>query len=285
MSASTAIGMVGESLRELLLGEMTLTPAVSVTILAPDETGGDRRVNLFLYKVQENATLKNLDWTVRRDDPARLVPPPLSLNLFYLMTAYAPSDAQTGNTTAHAILGEAMRVFYEHAIVPPAYLAAGLQDAREQVKIMQNFLDLEELSRVWSTFTQPFRLSVLYEVSVVQLDMLAAQERPLAPRVRQVGVPEVRAPFTPPALESLAPASGPPGTVVTCRGAHLTGWRASVSLLGRRIVDGLDLAGDTFTFAVPVELPAGRPLPRGFHELRVDVSQLARRTFFFEVTP
>ena len=69
MSASTAIGMVSESLRNLLVEEMTLTPPVAVTILAPDETGGDRRINLFLYRMLENATLKNLDWQVKRGNP------------------------------------------------------------------------------------------------------------------------------------------------------------------------------------------------------------------------
>ena len=50
MSVSTAIGMVSESLQNLLRGEMEFT--TKVTILAPDEGGGDRRINLFLYKVQ-----------------------------------------------------------------------------------------------------------------------------------------------------------------------------------------------------------------------------------------
>ena len=55
MSASTAIGMVSESLRNLLVGKMVFTPPVTVTILAPDETGGDRRINLFLYRILENS--------------------------------------------------------------------------------------------------------------------------------------------------------------------------------------------------------------------------------------
>ena len=207
MSAPTAIGMVSESLRNLLVGEMTLTPPVEVTILAPDETGGDRRINLFLYKIHESAALKNLDWQVKRGEPTQLVPPPLSLTLFYLMTPYAPNDQNTGNATAHAILGEAMRVFAEHPIVPQTYLVPGLQDATEHIQIMLNTLDLEELSRVWSTFSQPFRLSVLYEVSVVQLDMLG--ERPMAKRVQQVGVPDVRAPFLPPVVEHIEPLQWP----------------------------------------------------------------------------
>lgn len=277
MSASTAIGMVSESLRNLLIGEMRLVPAVPVTVLAPDEPGGDRRINLFLYKAQENPVLKNLDWQVKRGAPTQLVPPPLSLNLFYLMTPYAPNDSQTGNAVAHEILGEAMRVLHEHPIVPQEYLADGLQDAREQIKIILNTLNVDELSQVWHTFTQPFRLSVLYEISVVQLDMLPASERPMAPRVRQVGVPDVRAPFQPPVVHHIEPVSGQAGTAITAHGQHLAGWRASVRVLERLIVDGQELTGDVLTVTLPGDVPPG------FHAIQVDISHLYRRTFFFEV--
>jgi hypothetical protein len=279
MSASTAIGMVSESLRNLLIGEMTLIPPVSVTILAPDEPGGQRRINLFLYKIQENPTLKNMDWQVSIGNPNQLVPPPLSLNLFYLMTPFSQNDPQTGNTPGHEILGEAMRVFYENPIVPEAYLAPGLVDAREQIKIMLNTLDLDELSRVWATFTEPFRLSVLYEVSVVQLDMLSESERTMARRVQQIGVPEVRAPFSPPVVNSIEPLNGPVGTIVTFHGDHLAGWRAYITMMGRLVLDGADLTEDEFTLTIPADLPPG------FHEIRVDISHLHRRVFFFEVTP
>jgi hypothetical protein len=277
MSASTAIGMVSESLRNLLVGEMRLAPAVPVTVLAPDEPGGDRRINLFLYKAQENPVLKNLDWQVKRGAPTQLVPPPLSLNLFYLMTPYAPNDPQTGNAVAHEILGEAMRVLYEHPIVPQEYLADGLQDAREQIQIILNTLNVDELSQVWHTFTQPFRLSVLYEISVVQLDMLPASERPMAPRVRQVGVPDVRAPFQPPAVHRIEPVSGQAGTAITLHGQHLTGWQASIRVMERLLVDGQELTEDVLTVTMPGDVPPG------FHAIQVDISHLYRRTFFFEV--
>jgi hypothetical protein len=277
MSDATAIGMVSESLRNLLIGEMNLMPSVNVTILAPDEQGGDRRVNLFLYKVQENPFMKNMDWQVRIGQPNQLVPPPLSLSLFYLMTPYAQNDPQTGNAAAHEFLGEAMRVFYENPVVPEAFLVAGLQDTQERLKIMLNSLDLDELSRVWATFTQPFRLSVLYEVSVVQLDMLSESERAIAQRVQHIGVPDVRAPFRPPTVNNIEPLSGPVGTNINLRGAHLAGWRAYVTMMGRMVLDGAELADDEFDVTVPADLPPG------FHEIRVDISRLHRRIFFFEV--
>jgi len=278
MSRATAIGMVSESLRNLLAGEMALESEVDVTILAPDEAGGNRRINLFLYKVQENPALKNLDWQVKRGDPTQLVPPPLSLNLFYLLTSYAPNQGQTGNSTAHEILGEAMRVFYENPIVPQDYLADGLKDAKEQIKIVLNTLDMEELSQVWNTFTKPFRLSALYEISVVQLDMLSESERAMAKRVQKIGRPDVHVPFNPPTVESIEPMRGAAGTHITVRGENLSGWKAYVTVMGRLIIDGMDLTEDRFVMTLPGNLPPG------FHEIRVDVSHLCRRTFFFEVT-
>ena len=279
MSASTAIGMVSASLRNLLVGEMHLSPVPDVTILAPDEPSSGKRVNLFLYKLAENQFLKNQDSTVRPGDPNQLVAAPLSLNLFYLLTPYAPNDPLEGNATAHQILGEAMRVFYENPVVPRIYLDTGLADARERLQIASNALDPEELSRIWTTFAQPFRLSVLYQVSTVQLDRLPASQRPLPNRVRQVGVPDIRAPFDPPTVTGMTPASGPAGTVLTLAGAHLSGWRGSVLIGGQLVLPGQPLTADTFTAIVPADL-----LP-GFYDVRVDVARLYRRTFLFEVTP
>jgi hypothetical protein len=274
MSACTAIGLVSESLRNLLLGEMQLT--VNVTILAPDEGGSNPRINLFLYQVQENPAFKNNDWQLKPGFNNILVPPPLSLNLFYLMTPYAQNDGQTGNATAHGILGEAMRVFYENSTVPAAYLSDGLENANEQIQIIQNSLDMEELARVWSTFTQPFRLSVLYQISVVQID--AIREKEMAERVTKIKAPDTERPFAPPIVDGITPMSGVAGTVITFHGQHLGGWKAYVRVMRKTILKTEDvLTQDQFTVTLPTDLPPG------FHELRVDISHLFRKTFFFEV--
>lgn len=280
MSASTAIGMVGESLIDFLESEMSILPQVNVTLLAPDEPGGgNRRVNLFLYKVVENCFLKNAHWQVSRTDSRQITPPPLSLSLFYLMTAYAPSDPQTGNASAHEILGDAMRVFYQDPIVPDIYLVPGLSDAREQLKISQNQVDLDELSKVWTTFGEPYRLSVSYEISVVQLDQFPDAVQTMATRVTSIGVPEIAAPFNPPAVDRMFPTRGPAGSVVTFSGANLDNWQAYVRMFGRRIVEAQVIIGDSFDVTVPGDLL------QGFYEIRVDISHLHRTTFFFEVTP
>jgi len=279
MSASTAIGMVGESLRNMLDDEMLIVPNVNITILAPDEAGGDNpRVNLFLYKLEQNIFLKNMDWQVSRSDSSQLVPPPLSLNLHYLMTAYAQNDFQSGNTTAHEILGEAMRVFHELPTIPDLYLVAGLSDAREQLQIAQKQIDLDELSKVWATFSEPYRLSVLYEVSVVQLDQSAASSREMARRVTEVGIPQISQPFEPLSIDELTPTSGPPGTIIRFNGNNLTGWLAYVRIFKRLVLDSEEIVDNSFEITIPMDLPLG------FHEIRIDISRLYRTTFYFEVT-
>lgn len=278
MSTSTAVGMVSESLRKLLAGEMSISPVPDITILGPDEVTGSKSVNLFLYKVMENPILKNLDWRPKPGSPNKLVPPPLSLSLFYLLTAYSTNDPLTGNAGAHGMLGDAMRVFYENPVVPETYLSSGLQDSNEQIRIILNTLDMDELGKVWATFNRSFRLSVLYEVSVVQLDMLTDKEKTMARRVEVIGVPDINAPYAPPVIEGITPLNGPAGTTVTVSGKNLAGWIPRVLILGQNQPGLSELSGDSFDVTLPTTLQ------QGFYDIRVDISGLTRRTFFFEVT-
>lgn len=285
MSVATAIGRVSESLRELLIGEVAIVGNLNVSLIAPDEspTGGGSgpRINLFLYKVLENTYMRNMDWQLKQGTVNELTPAPLSLNLFYLMTPYATSgDSNTRNITAQEVLGDAMRVFHENPIfdVDDGYLAEELTTAREQIKIMPSQLDMDELSKIWSTFSEPFRLSVPYEVSVVQIDQSGDKEKIMAQRVRHIGVPEIRAPYQPPVLDLMSPEMGSAGSAVTFTGEQLDGWKAYVTSGRRNIASGLDISGNSFTISLPGDLAPG------FHQIRVDISRLFRKTFFFEVT-
>jgi hypothetical protein len=271
--------MVSESLRNLLGGEMSLVPEVPITLLAPDDSGPTRRINLFLYKTSINPGLRNLDWQLKPGDSTRLVAPPLSINLGYMMTAIAPNDAVTGQSTAQELMGEAMRVFHQFPVVPLTYLPDGLKTAHENVRLIPEELNLQDMGALWTTFSQPYRLTVVYSVSVVQIDPSTQSERALPARVRHVGVPDVRAPFVPPDLASIAPLAGPAGSSLTVVGTSLDGWRAYASITGRTIADALAIVGDAFSLTLPGDLAPG------FHELRIDVSHILRKTFFFEVTP
>src|SRR5262249_32119508 len=75
----------------------------------------------------------------------------------------------------------------------------------EQIKIRLAVTSLEELSKIWSTINQPYRLSVAYEVSLIEL-------APTSPSpvnggtVMRTGVNVIA--WQGPRLESLSPATG-----------------------------------------------------------------------------
>jgi hypothetical protein len=159
---TAVIGLVSESLKNLLEAEMS--PSSAVTLLSPaDPSSLPSRVNLFLYRLCPNPQLRNQGFTVAPDNPGQLVAPPLVLNLYYLLTTYAPLDGQFGLADAHTIMAEAMRVLHEHPIVPQERLEPGLHQG--EVKVTLDHTDIEELSKVWTALTKDFRLSAVYEVS------------------------------------------------------------------------------------------------------------------------
>ena len=271
MSAATAIGKVGESLQRLLDRHLGVDPPAIATLLAPDEPGPARRVNLFLYAVGENPYLRNAEPQVR-PGTSRLAPPPLSLTLSYLLTAYAPTDEQSGDSAAHQLLGAAMRVLHDHPVLPPDVLVGDLGRAREQVHVLHVPRTVAEATQLWGAIDQPYRISAFYEVSVVQIDS-SAPAGDVAPRVRSVAVGDPQAPYRPPLVTAMAVTDHD----LRFDGEHLRGRRATVTMTGRTLLHREALEGDSFHATLPTGLDPG------LHEVRVDVAGDFRRTFLCEL--
>jgi Pvc16 N-terminal domain len=187
MSDYRAIAAVSKTLQNLLsdrMEDLTANP-VTVTLAPPDVTItgiSGRRLNLYLFEVAENGSLKNQELP-GNGNPGAYGRPPLSLDLHYLMTAYAQSDtALDSDLTAQQVLGNAMRVLHDYAIVPPdlrqkddptkpVLLDPVLAAEYERVKITLQPASVEELSKIWTAIPHAnFRRSVIYQVSVVQIE-------------------------------------------------------------------------------------------------------------------
>jgi hypothetical protein len=191
MSDFRAIAAVSSSIRNLLDAEMELQASVSIAAPDVDVTGiTGKRVNLFLYKVEENAALKNMDLP-GRGHPGAYGRPPLSLDLHYLMTAYG-GDAEEELETQQ-LLGDAMRVLHSHSVILGANLDTAIRNEIEHIKLYLEPLSLEELTKVWSATTKPLRLSVSYLVTVVQIENLQPRKFPRGVGEPPVGGPRIKA--------------------------------------------------------------------------------------------
>jgi hypothetical protein len=150
-----------------------LLAELDVTLDSPadlkDTNGSFQKINLYLYQVLEHAFAKNQP-RVALDDRS-LQSPPLTLSLYYLLTPYA-SDA----LSAHKVLGHAMRIFYDNAIITDAALTDSLRLATDRLSIVLLSTKLEDLTRIWNALQTPYRLSVCYEVRVVPIESARVEQ-------------------------------------------------------------------------------------------------------------
>jgi hypothetical protein len=140
-------------------------------------------VTLFLYDIVEEATLRNRAKT-RELVGSQLFTrkQPLGLCLHYMITAWAGDRA-----TEQRLLGRVMQVLYDDAILDGPELVGVLSGSDSELRVSLSGMRLDDRARVWWAINQTYRLSVNYEVRVVDID--STVEAAAAPvQVRDLGV-------------------------------------------------------------------------------------------------
>ncbi len=101
----------------------------------------------------------------------------MALLLRYLMTPWSGD-----RLTDHTILGRTMQVLYDGAILSGSDLQGSLKNTDQALKVTLAPLNLEDRTRVWHSVQKPYRLSVSYEVRVVNLDPESVEHLPIVNR-------------------------------------------------------------------------------------------------------
>lgn len=195
MSNASAIAAATLTLQSILQSAIVSDPDdvdltdTSVTILPPDKARGNssaNQLNLFLYQIVPNSAWRNMNV------PTQILPgetgmPPLALTLHYLITAFG-KDNDTTLPYGHHLLGKAMSILYDHALLGPdeirsasaaSFPANNLDQQIERVRITLQPLTLDEIAKLWSGLVTQYRLSVGYEVSVMLIDSTLPRRTPL----------------------------------------------------------------------------------------------------------
>ena len=319
MSTALAIAGVTAVLRDRLNDGMVnhnvagvLGSTVSVTALPPDrvlpaEGAEATQLNLFLYQVSPNIGWRN-EALPSRDALGRhrLTNAPLALDLHYLISAY-------GNMDLHAeiLLGYAMQLMHEYPVLtremirtalnpspdigsdlPPALQAladCGLADQLEQVKISPQFLNTEELTKLWTATQSHYRPSAAYQVSVVLIEaqhstrptlpvLSRGEVDPISRRERGVVVsPSMIAPL--PTLEAILPAGNQSvvqlGQTTRIEGHHLDGSARTLQLRNDRfdIDETIAASGSSAADHMNLLIPPARAadFPVGIYDITASV--------------
>lgn len=184
MSSLKAIGAVTHTLKSILdesvVDEGIDTLAVDVFTEPLDrlETNLDvaaNALNLYLYMVKENTGWRNQDLTSRNKSGQRISNPYLALDLYYVMSAHGAEKVN-----ADLMLGYGMVAFHDNVVIGRDFIAnklageailadSNLSDQIEQIKITPEYLNTEEISKLWTMFGAKYRLSAYYKISVALL--------------------------------------------------------------------------------------------------------------------
>ena len=190
MSDYLVLDAVSKALRQILWGAFNadgvIRPIVgseaAIVFGNPTETARDsgNRLSLWLYQITENEHVKNRPMLKARVQPAQppgappreaAQYPPMALNLFFLVTPFA----QSGEAD-HLLLGKTMQVLYDNAII---LLEDTASNIFEELHVVFCRLSLEELTRIWESLREPYRLSVCYLIRVTRIDSQRTPESAL----------------------------------------------------------------------------------------------------------
>jgi hypothetical protein len=313
VSSFLAIGGVSSTLRGLLHDRMQLPTGVTrnelrITVSTPqeedDEEADGPRINMFLYRTTENPALKN-QMIPGEGHPSEYGHPPLSLVLHYLLTAYGTTDDNgvVNETLAHFLMGSAMRVMHDYPIVTESLLTVNspateilhesLRGEHERIKICLDPISLEDLSKVWTALTRPYRLSAAYSISVVQIESRRIRTLPAPVLTRRIHMSVTKRPEIKQVYRSPVAPGDPIGNIqaqigqqLTIEGANFIAARTWVKVGALQPIGVTPFSDTEIRFVIPdnqypidADHAAVRPIPAD-EQLRpgpLDVAVLTRR--------
>jgi len=244
------------------------------TPVKPGNGGAEpSRLTLFLYAVGRNPGWANATQPERNSAGARTAPAVLGLDLHYLLTAHgAAAYAQ------EAMLGGAMLALAEAGVLgretirrllpadadPGGGLAlAGLADQVETIRVTQEPLDLDAMSKLWSVLQAPDRPRVAYKVTVALLEAKSGGAPPPPP----LGAALAARGLLRPTIDLVANAApGDPPRPITAGETLLVQGSGLFATGAQVLLDGVDMTAQVvpgtwraagFQLALPAVLPAG----------------------------
>jgi hypothetical protein len=168
----SAIRDVGETLVELLRANLQgLIAGDLVALCSPTDGNANAniRVGVFLYSINPSADLRNELEIPYQEGPNLVADQPL--DLYYLVTCYrrTGADPTVPVQNAHLLLGQVMRIFFDHATLTGSVLKGQLPRDQE-IRLTHQPITVEDLTRLWGGLPNvALQTSVSYLVSPVKI--------------------------------------------------------------------------------------------------------------------
>lgn len=144
-------------LREHMVPEVIMNPD-GISVYAPDDKG-DVSLGIYLYDIRESKDVRESGMV--DEGFHRQKYPSVFLDLYYMVTAYSSGDVKFRSLEEQKMLGRALQVLMDHA-----RLDLGGTPARIELLQLEN----DEKMRLWNVPNVPYKLSLFYKVSPVEIE-------------------------------------------------------------------------------------------------------------------
>ncbi|WNE94946.1 Pvc16 family protein [Streptomyces luomodiensis] len=186
MSNGLAFATVTQALALLIANNLRPEIDIAVTVdthRPPAEPPTEPTINIFLYQVTPNASMRATDLPTRASDGTLLKRPAAAMDLHYLISAYGEESELVGQR----LIGAVVRILHEIPMLPKdvieeaarrSYLAGSdLAESVQRVRFTPTQMDVDETSKLWGMLYQtPYVLSVCYQGSLV---LIEGREQPV----------------------------------------------------------------------------------------------------------
>lgn len=174
MANYTAIVEVGNVLIERL--KEGLVPDVipgghSIGLCSPAEKG-DYSLGLHLYDIRECEDMRYHEMVNIRVSKQQF--PPILLSLYYMVTAYSDSDLKFRAPQEQSILGRVLQLFYDNPLIAAGQMGQSALGMDMRIELLN--LDLDEKLRIWNMPDVPYKASLFYRITPVELDSVRTQQ-------------------------------------------------------------------------------------------------------------
>jgi hypothetical protein len=138
-----------------------------ISYLSPkDAQAKAAQISVFLYNVTELTSMRNQPQTTK--NPSK---PPLYLNLHYLITPLTQSVEND-----QIVLGKILQLFSETPVLRGSDLQGSLSETGDDLKITLDALAADDLNKLWTMLSTPYKLSVSYTVYPVRIESSVKSE-------------------------------------------------------------------------------------------------------------
>ena len=170
MANYSIIADVGTGLVKLLRSQLVpdiITNSDGIGLCSPADRG-DMSLGLYLYDIRESEEVTGGGMRPAGESAQRF--PSKFMSLYYMVTAYSSSDVKFRASEEQRIIGKALQTFMDNPILDEEYLGDGGKGMTYPVRLELLKLENEEKLKLWNFPNLPYKLSLFYRVSPIELD-------------------------------------------------------------------------------------------------------------------